>query len=261
MLRKKGVDATSSSCISLESLGHGSNGGDDDDDDDVGIEENGDGPSNSSLPILATSAKIANLTGNTTNFITEAKERLQAHSQHMSQIFLTKTSSEIELSATPATPKHLINRQGNNSMGGKKDSCQNGALVSPLIRKRATNTAWKLPKADSHRLSSFTSSPRSNSRNYTSPGSLRSQIEAPMLTKTSPDGGNRLSNRTPRSSMSQISLSYQLEATKENTVTQQSQRKPKAASLPLPRKGKNKIQLQSTTASTTKQFNDKGTAN
>ena len=255
MLRKKGLDATSSSCVSLESLGNGSNGDDENDRDNVGIEENGNGASNSSLPTLATSAKITNLTGNTTSFIVEAKERLQAHNQHMSQIFPTKTSSEIELTATPPIPKHLTNRQGNNSMGGKKDSYQNGALVSPVVRSRATKAAWKLPKTD--RLSSVMSSPRSSSHN--SPGSLRHQNEATMLTKTSPDS-SRLSNRTPRSSMSQISLMYQ-ETANEKAVTQQSQRKPKeigCASLPLPRKGKAKTQSPSTTTSAAKQLSDKG---
>ena len=214
----------------------------------MGNEENGDGASNSSLPTLATGTKVTNLTGNTTSFIVEAKERLQAHNQHMSQIFPTKTSSSIELSATPATPKHLTNRQGNNLMGGKKDLCQNGALVSSVVRNRATKTSWKLPKTDSHQLSSFMSSPRTNSHNYSSPGSLRHQSEAP---KTSPDG-SRPSNRTPRSSMSQISLSYQATAN-EKAITQQSQRKPGYASLPLPRKEKVKTQFPSTT---TKQLNN-----
>ena len=253
LLRKKGVDVTSSS-ISLELLSHGSSAGDDDNnnedngEDDRGMEDNGDGAS--SLPTLASSA---NLTGNTSNFIIEAKERLYAHSQHMSQIFPSKSLSETELSAIPATPKYLTNRQGTNSMGAKKDSSQNSALVSPLIRKRATKTAWKLPKADGLRSSSFTSPPRASSHN-SPPG--RSHAEAPMLTESSPDS-NRYRNKMLRSSMSQISLSYQ-EITKERTTAQQSQRKQKAlghSSLPLPRKNKAKTQSPATTA---KQLDDKG---
>ena len=212
------------------------------------MEENGDGAS--SLPTLASSAKTANLTGNTTNFIVEAKERLHAHNQHMLQIFPNKSLSETELVATPATPKHLTNRQGTNSMGAKKDTSQNSTSVSPLIRKRTTKMAWKL---DGLRSSSFTSPPRANSR---SSPSGRSHTEAPVLTKSSPDS-NRYRNKTLRSSMSQISLSYQ-DITKERTTAQQSQRKPKAlghSSLPLPRKDKAKTQ---SPATTTKQFDDKG---
>ena len=257
LLRKKGVDATGCS-ISLESLSHcssasdGDNNNDDNSKDDVSMEENGDGVS--SLPTLASSAKTANLTGNTTNFIVEAKERLHAHNQHMLQIFPNKSVSETELVTTPATPKHLTNRQGTtNSTGVKKDTSQNSTLVSPLIRKRTTKMAWKLPKSDGLRSSSFTSPPRASSHN-SPPG--RSHIEAPVLTKSSPDS-NRYRNKTLRSSMSQISLSYQ-DITKERTTAQQSQRKPKAlghSSLPLPRKDKAKTQ---SPATTTKQFDDKG---
>ena len=253
LLRKKGLKATSS-CISLESLSHSSNTGDEDDDnDEVAVEENSGGASSSSLPTLATGA---NLTANTTNFIVEAKEKLQAHSQHMSQIFTTKTTSETEFSNAPTTPpKHFANKQGNNLTGEKTDSCRYGAMVSPLGRKRVTKTAWRSPKIDNHRLTSFTSSPPRSNFSTSLLGSLRNPAEAPVVTKSSPDG-KRLSNRLPRSSMSQISLSYQ-DTTKEKTTPQQLQRKPGAvgfSSLPLARKGRNQTQPPSTT-SNSKQFN------
>lgn len=256
MLRKKGLKATSS-CISLESLSHSSNTGDEDDDnDEVAVEENSGGASSSSLPTLATGA---NLTANTTNFIVEAKEKLQAHSQHMSQIFTTtKTTSETEFNNAPTTPqKHFANKQGNNLTGEKTDSYRYGAMVSPLGRKRVTKTAWRSPKIDSHRLTSFTSSPPRSNFSTSLLGSLRNPAEAPVVTKSNPDG-KRLSNRLPRSSMSQISLSYQ-DTTKEKTTPQQLQRKPGAvgfSSLPLARKGRNQTQPPSTTSSS-KQFNSK----
>ena len=255
MLRKKGLKATSSS-ISLESLGHSSNTGDEDDDnDEVGIEDNNGRESSSSLPTLAAGA---NLTANTTNFIVEAKEKLQAHSQHMSHIFVNKTISETEFSNAPTTPpKYFTNRQGNNLMGEKIDSCQYGAMVSPLGRKRVTKTAWRSPKVNSHRLPTFTSSPPRSNFSSSSSSSLRNPAEAPVVTKSSPDG-KRLSNRIPRSSMSQISLmiGYQ-DTTKEKTTPKQLQRKARAvefSSLPLASKGRN--QTQSTSG--TKQFNSKG---
>ena len=219
----------------------------------MAVEENSGGASSSSLPTLATGA---NLTANTTNFIVEAKEKLQAHSQHMSQIFTTKATSETEFSNAPTTPpKHFANKQGNNLTGEKTDSCRYGAMVSPLGRKRVTKTAWRSPKIDSHRLTSFTSSPPRSNFSTSLLGSLRNPAEAPVVTKSSPDG-KRLSNRLPRSSMSQISLSYQ-DTTKEKTTPQQLQRKPGAvgfSSLPLARKGRNQTQPPSTT-SNSKQFN------
>jgi len=250
-MRKKSLDATIS-CTSLESLGHGSNVGDDD--DDVGMEENDNGASNPNLPILASGA---NLTAHTTNFIVEAKEKLQAHSQHMSRAFPNKILSETELSVVSTMSKHFTNRPGNNSMGGKKDTCQHDTLVSPMVRKQATKTAWRSPKADSHRLSSFISSTTSNS-NASSPGNLRHQVDVPLHSKSSPDV-KKPSHKPSR--VSQISLSYE-DTTKEKkiTATQYSQRKPKPvgfSSLPLPRKTNSKTHPSSTTSSI-KPFNNKG---
>ena len=217
------------------------------------MKANDDGASNSCLPVLAT---CANLTASTTNFIVEAKERLQAHSQHMAQIHPGKTLSETELSVTAASPKQLTNRQGTNLIGEKKNSCQYSVLISPLVRKRPTKAAWRSPKTDNHRLPLFTTSPRSNFN--ASSGSVRNQAELPMQSRSSPDV-KELSNRISRSSVSQISLSYQ-DITKEKIARQQSQRKPRAvgfSSLPLARKGKDKTQSPSTTSSS-KQFNSKG---
>ena len=177
----------------------------------------------------------------------------------MSQIFTTtKTTSETEFNNAPTTPqKHFANKQGNNLTGEKTDSYRYGAMVSPLGRKRVTKTAWRSPKIDSHRLTSFTSSPPRSNFSTSLLGSLRNPAEAPVVTKSNPDG-KRLSNRLPRSSMSQISLSYQ-DTTKEKTTPQQLQRKPGAvgfSSLPLARKGRNQTQPPSTTSSS-KQFNSK----
>lgn len=202
----------------------------------MGMEENDDGASNTSLPTLATSA---NLIANTTNFIVEAKEKLFAHNQHMSRILPNKTASKTELSVTPTMSKHSRNKQGNDSMGGRKDPSQYGAMVSPVVRRQDTKTAWRSPKAESYRWSS---SPRSNP-NASPPRSLRNQTDVPVYSKSSPDV-KRLSNRTPRSSMSQISLSYQ-ESAREKFSMQQSQRKQKSggfSSSPLPRKEKNETQ-------------------
>lgn len=247
-MRKKS-DITISS-VSLESFSHGNNDADDDDDDDIGMEESDDrASSNTSLPSLAVSA---NLTANTTSFIVEAREKLQAHTQHMSQLLPGKAQSETELTATVSTPKLLTTRQGHNSMVGKKESYQYGALVSPLVRKRATKAAWRSAKADANKSSLFASPPKNNASHSIS---LRNQVDVPTFGKASPEI-KRQSNKTTTSRVSQISLNYQ-EATKEKAATQQQlQRKLKAegfSSLPLPRKAKSKSPLP-----TMKHFSTKG---
>ena len=143
-------------------------------------------------------------------------------------------------------------------MGVRKDSRQySSAMVSPVVRKQVTKTAWRSPKAESYRLSMFSSPPRSNC-NASPPRNLINQTDTPVYSKSSPDV-KRPSNRITRSSMSQISLSYQ-ETAKEKFATQQLQRKPGFSSSPLPTKEQNKTQTSPNTFCTTK-LNSKGTFN
>jgi len=237
MLRKKEIGMeTSSSCVSLESFDSSSvaagienNGtesvGSDDDNDDRG--------SISSLPILAPSA---NLTAATSNFVIEAKEKLQAHSQHVTHVFneqrMSKANSGVD--RTSVAPKHVTSRQRSNSLGPeRKGSHHVEALVSPLIKKRAMQGAWRSPKSESLRSSSFVSS---RTKGNASPIASKS----PLASSSSTDMKQQKKLATR---MSQISLNYQEKQEEKTTV---SRRKLKtetgSSSVPLPRKSRIKTQ-------------------
>jgi len=220
---------TSSSCVSLESFDSSSvaTGIENDGTESVDSDDNDDRGSISSLPILAPSG---NLTSATSNFVVEVKEKLQAHNQHVSHIFHEQTTakSNTEVCTTSVAPRHVASRQRSSSLGpDRKGSCHVDALVSPLVKKRAMQRAWRSPKSESLRSSSFISS---RTKTNVSPVGSKS----PLASSSSSDMKQQKKLATR---MSQISLNYQ-EGRDEKTTY--SRRKLKintgSSSVPLPRK-------------------------
>jgi len=224
---------TSSSCVSLESFDSNSTaaGIENDGTESVDSDDHDDKGSISSLPVLAPSA---NLTSATSNFVIEAKEKLQAHNQHVSHLFSEQvtTKSNNEADTTSVAPKHVASRQRSNSVD-RKGSRHVDALVSPLIKKRSVQGAWRSPKSESLRSSSFVSS--RTKLNVSPIGS-----KSPLASSSSTDMKQRKKHATR---MSQISLNYQ-ETQDEKTT--HSRRKLKtetgSSSVPLPRKSRIKSQ-------------------
>ena len=225
---------TSSSCVSLESFDSSSvaagieNDGTESIDSD---DDNDDRGSISSLPILAPSA---NLTSATSNFVVEVKEKLQAHNQHTTHVYREQATPKPNIEAISVAPKHVASRQRRNSLGlERKGSRHVEDLVSPLIKKRAVQGAWRSPKSESLRSSSFASS---RAKANISPIGSKS----PLASSSSTDMKQQKKLATR---MSQISLNYQ-EAQEEKTT--HSRRKLKAEtgsnSMPLPRKSRIKTQ-------------------
>jgi len=222
---------TSSSCVSLESFDSSSiaAGIENDGTESVDSDDSGDKGSISSLPILAASA---NLTSATSNFVIEAKEKLQAHNQHVSHIFSEQatTKPNIEADTTSVVPKHVASRRRSDSLGvDRKGSRHVDALVSPLIKKRSVQGAWRSPKSESLRSSSFISS--RTKLNVSPIGS-----KSPLASSSSTDMKQQKKHATR---MSQISLNYQ-EAQDEKTTHSRRKHKTEtgSSSVPLPRKSR-----------------------